>query len=376
MRAWIEVDLDALVRNGRTVMSRAGVPLLPMIKADAYGLGAVPIARALEVLDPWGFGVATVEEGAALRDAGIERPILLFTPILSDEIAVAHGAELTPTLADPRVITAWVRGTDNASWHLAIDTGMSRSGVRWDAIGALAPYLLDSPPAGACTHLMATSLSDPSIEHQLARFTGALDTLPARPALLHAENSLGIERLGRPSIWSLVRPGIFLYGGASGSATDGARAGPDKRDVAAPDPVVAMRARIVEMRTIQPGDTVSYGGIFRADQERRIATVAVGYGDGYRRAFSSTGQALLRGHRIPVVGVVTMDMTMFDVTGIACDVGDVVTLLGSEPANASHPAAQSVDLDLAARGAGLLSYELLTGLRMRLPRVYVGPHAG
>src|SRR5688572_7154247 len=127
-RAWVDVDLGALQRNAVAIANRAGVPLLPMVKADAYGLGAVPVARALESLEPWGFGVATIEEGVELRDAGIERPIVVFTPLASAELTAARAHELTPALSRPEVIDAWrrLRGT---AWHLAIDTGMSRSGI-------------------------------------------------------------------------------------------------------------------------------------------------------------------------------------------------------------------------------------------------------
>jgi alanine racemase len=376
MRAWVEVDLDALVRNGRMAAARGGVPLLAMVKADAYGLGAVPVSQALEALNPWGFGVATVEEGGELRDAGVARPIVVFTPILPEDVPAAHAARLIPAIGDPRMIRAWSRATGNAPWHLAIDTGMSRSGVRWDAVGGLGTDLVAASPAGACTHLLASHIADDSIDCQLARFTSAVDALPSRPPLLHAENSLGIQRLNRPSIWGVVRPGIFLYGvRVSPAPVDGpgdVRPGGDQSPMV-PEPVVAVRARIVELRTIKAGETVSYGGTYRAEAERRIATVAVGYADGYRRAFSSIGRALLHGHRVSVVGVVTMDMTMFDVTGVACDVGDVVTLIGPDPASGPDAKEDCIDLDTAARAAHLLAYELLTGLRQRLPRVYVGP---
>src|ERR671912_704308 len=132
-RAWVDVDLGALQRNALAIAGRAGVPLLPMVKADAYGLGAVAVVRALESVDPWGYGVATVEEGAELRDAGIERRIVVFTPLAEEDLAGARAHDLTPALSRAAAIEAWhrLRGT---SWHLAIDTGMSRSGIRWDAV--------------------------------------------------------------------------------------------------------------------------------------------------------------------------------------------------------------------------------------------------
>lgn len=388
-RAWIEVDLGALVRNARSLGTHAGVPLLPMVKADAYGLGAVAVARALEAVRPWGYGVATIEEGAELRAAGIERPIIIFTPILPGEIAATHAARLTPALGRAEMITAWARGTAGAPWHSAIDTGMGRSGARWDGVAAMASSLAAFPPQGACTHFSAADRDDGSLERQTLRFVTALDALPARPPVLHAENSAAIERLGARSMWTVVRPGLFLYGVGScepGSARAHQADGDTRHEgnapptahgeMMAPEPVVAMRARVVDVRTIEAGDTVSYWGTYRAEGTRRIATVPVGYADGYRRAFGNIGHAILRGCRVAVVGVVTMDMTMLDVSDVVCAIGDVVTLLGPAP-GAAQPGtdpvpAASIDLSDAARSAGLSPYELLTGLRLRLPRVHVG----
>src|SRR5919202_5338684 len=134
-RAWVEVDLGALRRNGAAIAEHARVPLLPMIKADAYGLGAVAAARALEPLEPWGYGVATVAEGAELRAAGIERPLVVFTPLLREEFDAVRAARLTPVLGTRGAIAAWTAG--GGAWHLGVDTGMGRAGARWDGVGAL-----------------------------------------------------------------------------------------------------------------------------------------------------------------------------------------------------------------------------------------------
>jgi alanine racemase len=373
LRAWIDIDLGALVRNGAAMAARAGVPILPMVKADGYGLGAVAVARALEPLSPWGYGVATVEEGVELRVAGIDRPILVFTPILEADIAAARDARLTPLLGSGAMIAAWAAATANADWHLAIDTGMGRSGVQWNEVAALRDVLRAAPPAGACTHFHSADRDDHTDAQQLRRFASALDAMPARPAVLHAENSAAIERLERPSAWTFVRPGVFLYGVASRVAP--AAGGPQQRPVLVSEPVASLHARIAELRTIGAGETVSYGGTHTVRAPARIATVPVGYGDGYRRAFGNVGVALLRGHRVPVVGMVTMDMTLLDVTGIACETGDIVTLLGRAPETVPITVPPEprpvVDLVGAARDAGLSPYEVLTGMRLRLPRVYV-----
>ncbi len=369
LRAWIGVDLGALVRNAAAMAARAGVPILPMVKADGYGLGAVAVTRALEPLSPWGYGVATVDEGVAIRAAGIDRPVLVFTPILETDIAGARDARLTPLLGSGAMIAAWAAATGNADWHLAIDTGMGRSGVQWTEVGLLREVLRAAPPAGASTHFHSADRDDRTVVQQLGRLASALDAMPARPAILHAENSAAIERLERPSAWTFVRPGVFLYGVASQVAPAGG--GPSPRPVLVSEPVASLHARIAELRTIGAGETVSYGGTYTARQTARIATVPVGYGDGYRRAFGNVGAALVRGHRVPVVGMVTMDMTLLDVTGIACETGDIVTLLGRGPATVPPAPRPVVDLVGAAYDAGLSPYELLTGLRLRLPRVYV-----
>jgi len=353
-RAWLEVDLDALLANARTLARRAGVPLLPMVKADAYGLGAVPVARALESVDPWAFGVATVAEGEELRAAGITRRILVFTPLLPEDFPAAVAAELTPCFGDADSVRSW-RAAGGGAWHLAIDTGMSRNGVRWTEAGTLDAVLREIPPEGAYTHFHSAERCDGSRELQEQRFHEALAALPARPAIVHTENSPAIERCAPRSRYSVVRPGVFLYGvGSGGDAT------------VTPRPVVHMRARVAEIRTIEDGESVSYLATYRASGRRRIATVAAGYGDGYRRALGNRGTALVRGRRAPVVGLVTMDMTMLDVTDVTCELGDVATLIGRDGDELLDVASVAAAADSAS------PYELLTGLALRLPREYRG----
>lgn len=349
-RAWVDVDLGALLRNGTTVATQARVPLLPMVKADAYGLGAVRVARTLDRLDPWGFGVATIAEGEELRQAAITRPIAVFTPLLIGDFDAAIRAKLIPTLGDAAAITRW--SETGLPWHLAIDTGMSRAGIRWDRVCDLHDVLRASPPQGAFTHFHSAERNDESREEQERRFDEAVAAMPERPSLLHAENSPAIEHRG-PSPWSVARPGIFLYGVSSGNSP-----------MIEPDPVVTVCARVVDVRTVPAGDTVSYDATFRAESDCRIATLAIGYADGYRRALSNRASVLIRGRRAPVTGVVTMDMTMVDVTDMACEIGDVATLIGADGDD-------RIDVTEVAAMGGLSPYEVLTGLRGRLPRRYL-----
>ena len=348
-RAWVDVDLGALVRNGAALARHAGVPLVPMVKADAYGLGAVSCARALEALDPHGFGVATVSEAAELRAAGIDRRVYVFSPLLPADFAAARAARAVPTLGHPAAIAAWAQGGGGA-WHLAIETGMHRAGVRWDTIATVAGLVREHPPEGAFTHFHSAERNDGSWEVQEQRFRDALAVLPVQPQYLHTQNSAGIVRRS-PSPWSFVRPGVFLYGVGSG---DGA--------ALHPEPVVHVRARVLELHDLNDGDTVSYAASWRSVGSRRVATLGIGYADGYRRSLGNRGSALLNGHRTTVAGVVTMDMTMIDVTDLPCAVGDTVTLVGRDGGLITVE-------DVATEADFMSPYELLTGLRQRLPRL-------
>ena len=349
-RAWVDVDLGALRRNGAAVAARAGVPIVPMVKADGYGLGAVRVARVLEELDPWGYGVATVREGAELRRVGITRPIIVFTPLLPTELDSARRASLRPALESAEAIQRW--SVTGEPWHLSIDTGMGRAGVRWTDIADLRGLLELSPPEGAFTHFHSAEVDDGSRAEQERRFEEGIAALPFRPMLLHIENGAAVAR-SNGSRWDLVRPGIFLYGVGSGP---GALIGPE--------PVASLRARIVAMRWLEDGETVSYLATYRAAGRRRIATLPLGYADGYRRSLSNRATVLLNGRRAPVAGLVTMDMTMIDVTDVDCEIGDVVTLIGRDGDDL-------ITVEELAEASGLSPYELLTGLRQRLPRRYV-----
>ena len=373
LRAWLDVDLDALRRNAEQLRLRAGVPLIVMVKADAYGVGMLPVVRALgapfreprfgvdhaqetavrELSAPWAVGVATLEEAAALRQAGCLARVFCSTPLTLRELRDARELDVLPALHRAEEIVAWsaLRG---GPWHLSIDTGMSRAGVRWDDVDALDLVLREHPPEGVFTHYHSSELADGSRDLQDARFDEALkqlgDALP-RTTLTHRDNSAAIAH--RPtSTAQLARPGIGLYGGAITPHLS-------------LDQVVHLRARVVDVRDVNAGETASYNATWHATETRRVATLAAGYADGYRRHLSNRGEVLLRGQRVPIVGTVTMDMVMVDVTTLhrGCAIGDVATLIGSDGADCLY-----ID-DVATRG-GLSPYELLVGLRLRAPRRY------
>jgi alanine racemase len=351
MRAWVDIDLAALVANAHTVAAVSGSRLLPMVKANGYGLGAVEVAHALQTVDPWGFGVASIDEGETLRTGGISRPLLVVTPLLPQWIPRYLELDLRPAIGDPAALDAWITQSDRP-FHLEIDSGMSRTGVRWNDRAALERVRTSLIGAtgweGVFTHFLDAE-SDPSTTAlQWKRFQETLQSFPRRPAIIHAANSAAALQ-GRYYAGDLVRPGIFLYGGAVGKIT--------------PQPVAALRARVVAVRSIGKGDTVGYGAAWRADRTCTVATLGIGYADGFPRsalngALSSRREIEVNGRLAAIVGRVTMDMCMA-VVDQPVVVGDVGTVYGG-----------LVSIDRQAEIAGTISYELLTRLGPRVTRRY------
>jgi alanine racemase len=349
--AWVEVDVEALVDNARMISKIAGTRLLPVVKANAYGVGAVRVSKALEQLDPWGYGVATIEEGAELRAAGITRPILVFMPARAQLFDAYDRHELTPALGDAGSILEWTTRGERP-FHVEIDTGMGRAGVRWDEVEELGEAV-DTPSLEGCyTHLHSADRRDGSAERQVERFLGAVARLPRRPALLHVANSAAALR-GTQFAFDLIRPGIFLYG-ASPAA-----------DLPEPRPVVSVRARVLSVRRMKQGDTASYNASWTAQRDTVIATLRFGYADGLRRNVATGGAAvLLRGQRCPIVGLVQMDMALVETGTLEVQVGDIATIVGAD-------AKQRITLKECADWSGAVPHEFLTGLGSRLPRVPV-----
>lgn len=345
-RAWVDVDLTAVVANARVLAARSQARLLPMVKANGYGLGAVAVARALESVNPWGFGVATPAEGAELRAAGVDRPLVVFTPLQPAWVEECIRHSLTPSIGDAAMLAQWI-GVDRP-FHLEIDTGMGRSGVRWtDRAELAAVYELLARAAhweGVFTHFHSAESDLLATHEQWRRFQSVLEQLPPRPRFVHACNSAAILRCPQFAA-DLVRPGIFLFGGEAGEAS--------------PSAVARLQALVVGTRRLARGDGVSYGATWRASEETTLATLAIGYGDGLPRSLSNHGFIEVAGVRCPVAGRVTMDMTMIETGSLPVAVGDVATIFGG-----------IVTVDEQARAASTISYELLTALGRRLPRRY------
>jgi len=351
-RAWVEVSLAAVVENARIVARTAGTRLLPIVKANAYGLGAVAVSRALEVVDPWGYGVATVEEGIELRAAGISRPVLVLLAAAAARFSEYHAARLTPVFDSSAALESWLGERGDAPFHLEIDTGMARGGVRWDEMAHVA-RLLDTPRfEGAFTQLHSSEIADGSMRRQLERYHAALDTLPRQPRLRHVANSAAALTEPHAAL-DLVRPGVFLYGGTPGGTIAPGRA------------VASIRAQVASVRRVRAGDTVSYNARWAAPRDTTIATLGIGYADGVPPSLGPEGRGtvLLAGRRCPIVGTVTMDLIMVDAGDLAVDVGDVATLLGAADG-------QTLTLAELSAASGVQPRGLLTGLGSRLPRVY------
>ena len=353
MPARIEVDLSAVVRNARAMANRSGTRLIPMVKADAYGMGVGPVVRALESLDPWGFGVATVAEGEELRALGVQRPVIVFTPLLESELAAARAARLTPSLGSAAAVQAWSRL--GGPWQLSVDTGMARAGVQWREVSTVKEAVASSRPEGVFTHFHSAELDDGTMLEQDRRFEAAVASLGLSGIMTHTDNSAAVLFRGR-SGRDAVRPGIFLYGGETISDAP-----------VAPEPVAHLRAPVVDLRTCEPGDTVSYGAQFTASRSTRVATLACGYADGYPRNVGQQGRpgasVVLSGKRLPIIGRVTMDMIMIDVTDVECALGDIVTLIGRN-------GDELITVAEVGASAGTSPYEVLVGMNSRSVRTY------
>ena len=344
-RAWVEVSLANVRANARTVQVTAGgASLLPMVKADAYGLGATEVCEALESLEPWGYGVATPHEAVELREAGFRRPLVVFTPARRDQLEFYRQYDLRAVLDDPALTDCW-----ELPFHLEIDTGMGRCGVRYDD-DRLASVSFGNLEA-VFTHFFAADDVPDTVPRQLLRLDHALGLLGGKPRFVHVQNSAGSWRLDR--VFDIVRPGIFLYGGRCGN------------DLPAPEVVVQVRARVASLRRLPIGESVSYGGEWQAPCETVVATLGIGYADGVIRAVQGSAVVLIHGRRYPVVGRVTMDFVMVDLGPEANSiaVGDVATIIGKDGDD-------EITVDEFAGWAGTISYEVLTGLGSRLRRHY------
>ena len=368
----MDVSGASIRRNLKRIRDAAGpgVRLIPMVKADAYGVGVAGAVRSMDPVDPWAYGVATVDEGLALRDMGVVRPVVIFSPVGPGDESRAVLGDLQASVSDVdalgRLAEAARAERRPGRFHLEVDTGMGRAGLRWDRVSEWGPRVAELVQAGGLvwvgvfTHFH--SADESPLEPTRLQWERLIETTEALKALgagedlmVHACNSPGSLRgevQGEPWAAAAVRPGIHLYGGLAGAG------------LPAPEPVAAVRARVLLVKDVPAGATVGYGATHTAAAPERWATLGIGYGDGLPRSLSNRGHALIHGERASIVGRISMDVTVVDITGRDdVRVGDVATLIGEDGQGA-------ISLEEVADLAGTINYEVLTGLTPRLPRVW------
>ena len=373
---WSEIDLDA-VRANVTALRELASPaeFLAVVKANAYGHGAVPVARAaLEAGASW-LGIARVEEAAQLRDAGIEARIMLLSEPAPAAIADVVAHDITPVVYTEAGIDSLAKGVIDAGRtralpvHLKVDTGMHRVGCTPADAVALARLVATRDQlelTGVCTHLaVADEPDDAYTPEQLERFDavlGALDEAGLLPPLVHAANSAGMLVHPRAR-HSLVRVGIAMYGLPPAPALHG-------HGGVVLQPVMSLRARVTLVKELPAGARLSYGLRYELDRPSRIATVPAGYADGVPRNLGlHGGEVLIGGRRLPIAGVVTMDQLLVDVGAAPVAAGDEVVLIGRQ-------GAEEITATEWAQHLGTINYEIVTGIGARVPRTYRGERAG
>jgi len=374
-----EVHLSHL-RHNLGVLRRAapGIPLWAVLKADGYGHGAKAVARTLERAGADGICVALVEEGVELREAGIRLPILVMGGYYGNALQEISHYRLTPVLSDREQVESIVRAVSHCETgplaaHVKVDTGMARLGARQEDWAQLVKSLQSSKGielAGLMTHLAQGDASEAeTIAEPLRLFAQASELFEQaglKPACRHMANTAGLLRDARTH-FDLVRPGIGLFGVnplANLPATllaAGALEGRLK-------PTMSVSSRIVSLRTLKSGDQVGYSGAFTATRTTRVATVPMGYADGLSRLLSNRGSVLVDGKRAPIIGNVSMDMTMVDVTEIeGVHEGHEVVFLGPQKGRAY---ADCISVDEVAAWSQTIPWEVLTNISRRVPRFY------
>ena len=365
------VDLDALRHNVRVLQARAdGADLMAVVKADAYGHGAVPVARVLHDEGVRHFAVARPAEAVQLREAGCSDRILVLGAPFTDDLSVYTRYDLDATVASPAAATAACRHGRPARplrVHVKVDTGMGRIGLSPEEAPAVLSRLAAAPGitlAGVWTHFATADEPDSAFARtQLARFEALLENLEGPIEHVHAANTGALLTIGaRAHGFSspLVRTGIGLYGLAASPALHG------RIDLR---PVMHLRARVTHLKTVSPGTPISYGAEWRAPRPTRIATLGIGYGDGYPRLGSGRAAVRIGGEERPVVGTICMDMCMVDLgrpdqpLAQTIEVGEEATIFGPD-----GPTLYDV-----AEWAETIPYEICSGLSPRVPRRYVPP---
>lgn len=360
------IDLDAVSSNFDAVRRKAGVPVMAVIKADAYGHGAVPVARLLEKRCAF-FGVSSMSEALELRDAGITRPILIlgYTPPEAFPDAVHLGIRPAIFRREDGIALsrAAVEAGVSAAFHFAVDTGMSRIGFQvTEADADVCAEIAALPgltPEGLFSHFATADCWDLSRARAQAERFDAFDAMLKRRGvhipIRHLNNSAGLMNFD--SHYEMVRSGIVTYGLYPSDEVDAG--------LLSLTPAMRLLSRVSYVKLLPPGREISYGGTFVTSRPTVVATVPVGYADGYRRSLSGRFYVLVRGQRAPILGRVCMDQMMVDVTDIpGVQAGDTVTLIGTD-------GNETISMEDIAAAAGSFNYEFACGISRRVPRVYL-----
>ncbi len=370
-----EVNLAALRHNFHVLSKHSGTTALwPVLKADAYGHGAPAVARTLERAGAKGFCVALVEEAIELREAGIRVPILVMGGYYGnhhDEV-IHHG--LAPVVYEAGQLEAFARavrflGKETLDVHVKIDTGMARLGVRPSELAAFADDLVSRSELrafGAMTHFAcADAASTDHAQDQVRRFEESLATLRqlgVKPAVRHAANSAAVLR--GVGLFDVARPGIAIFGVAP-RTSDGVVLSDELK------PVFRVRSEVIALRDVKSGEGAGYGHVWQATRPSRVATIAIGYADGFHRALTGKASVLVRGKRAPLVGAVSMDMAMVDVTDIdGITLHDEVVVLGTQEGPLGK---DTITADELGGWSGQITWEILCGISRRVPRFYREP---
>ena len=375
---WVEVDLSAIQSNTREIKAYAhGKSLIAVIKADAYGHGALPVAEALHE-EAAMYAVATVAEAVELRNAGITKPVLVLFNTLPSQAETIIEHQLTPSVYEPTLCSALSRIAQakgaSVRIHLDLDTGMNRGGLWYtDAVGFLKwlTSLDRIEIEGIFTHFSTADEADRSHTYlQLERFNSVLSTLSnlnLRPRVVHAANSAAALTLP-DSHFDAVRVGLSLYGVYPSLEVR-------RRSPVSLRPALSWKAHVICLRQSKGGEGISYGRTYTVDAPAWLATLPIGYADGYSRALSNRGEALIGGARCHQVGSVCMDGTVFQIAppneggaDLPLNIGDEAVLIGKQ-------GDLEITVDRVAEEAGTIPYEILTGIGGRVSRVYVNPES-
>lgn len=364
----VEVDLSRLTDNYYAIRRHvAPAEVMPVLKANAYGHGLVAVARHMEQLGAPYLGVAFLEEGILLREAGVRLPVLVLGGIIGNQVPLFLQHDLSLTASSVEKLTqieeAARKMHRRARVHLKIDTGMERIGVHYYSAEALLEAALSCAHCdieGIFSHFANADAPDPThTELQLRRFSEVLAFYErrglARPRLRHIANSGGILQHPKSHL-DMVRAGILLYGVYPSG--DMARTVPVS-------PALSWKSRVVYFKVVKPEHPVSYGSTWQTDHLVRMVTVPVGYGDGYFRSMSGKAEMIIRGQRYPVVGSICMDQCMVNIEWDSAYNGDEVVLLGEDAGG------RAIRAEELAVWAGTVPYEILTNINTRVPRIYL-----